>query len=107
MPVAYSYMEERLPHYMFIAAGSDGYFTTMMLLRTTIYFDGHELIPFPGSSMERNLLSVDVSCRLRISMLVSSTPKFLQHWPNLFFLPLVSFKTMNQAKNSSFGLAFA
>ncbi|KAA0185833.1 putative 5' tyrosyl DNA phosphodiesterase, partial [Hyalella azteca] len=69
VPVTYSYMEERLPQYMFIAAGSEGYFTTMLLLRTTVYFDGHELVSFPSTVMSRNLLVVDAhigACNLRL-----------------------------------------
>lgn len=67
VPVVYSYMEERLPHFMFIAAGSEEYFTTMLLRRTSVYFDGHELLPFPGSCMGRNLLAVEAhigACQL-------------------------------------------
>lgn len=64
VPVVYTYMEERLPQYMFIAAGSEEYFTTMLLRRTSVYFDGHELLPFPGSCMGRNLLVVEVSIGL-------------------------------------------
>ncbi|KAF2353020.1 Endonuclease/exonuclease/phosphatase [Trinorchestia longiramus] len=69
VPVTYSYMEERLSHYMFIAAGPENYFCTVLLLRTTVYFDGHELISFPSTSMSRNLLSVDAhigACNLRL-----------------------------------------
>lgn len=61
IPIVYSYMEEHLPQYMFIAAGAEGYFTAVLLLRTTIYFDGHKLIDFPSTVMERNLLIVEVS----------------------------------------------
>ena len=37
------------------------YFTVTLLNMFTIYYDSHEIIEFPQSTMERNLLKVDVS----------------------------------------------
>jgi len=59
-PTVYSYMEEKFPQYMFISAGNREYFCVMLLLRTTVYFDGHQLVDFDNSRMGRNLLVVDV-----------------------------------------------
>ena len=58
----YNYMEEKMPQYMFVAAGNHDYFCVMMLRRTSVYFDGHELMEFENTRMGRNLLVVDVRC---------------------------------------------
>ena len=64
IPVTYSYFEEHLPSYSFIAGGSSDYFTATLLYRLTVYFDGHTICPYPGTIMDRNMLIVNVSCIL-------------------------------------------
>ena len=46
---------------MAIPTGSGDYFTATFLLRTTIHFDEHLLIPFENTRMGRSLMCVDVS----------------------------------------------
>ncbi|XP_063231349.1 tyrosyl-DNA phosphodiesterase 2-like [Bacillus rossius redtenbacheri] len=59
IPETFTYLEDRLPEYMCIAGNTEGYFSATLLRRFTIYFDGHEIVTYPGSLMMRNLLSVE------------------------------------------------
>lgn len=59
VPITFSYLENALPQYVFVAGGTDNYFCATALLRTTVYFDGHTILNFKGTRMGRNLLCVE------------------------------------------------
>ncbi|XP_045610571.1 tyrosyl-DNA phosphodiesterase 2 [Procambarus clarkii] len=59
VPKTYSYLEDLLPQFVFVVGDTKEYFTAILLRRTTVYFDGHNLIPFTNTCMGRNLLCVE------------------------------------------------
>ncbi|XP_042210742.1 tyrosyl-DNA phosphodiesterase 2-like [Homarus americanus] len=80
VPKTYTYLEDLLPQFVFIVGDTEEYFTAILLRRTTVYFDGHNLIPYPNTVMGRNLLSVeahigDVKLRL-LNTHLESTANF-------------------------------
>lgn len=54
------------------------YFTVTMLNICTIYYDSHEVIPFPGTTMDRNLLKVEVG--FAVKMLTLLEPSTLNYF---------------------------
>lgn len=58
IPETYSCIEQGLPGYKCISGGSDGYFTTTLLRTKTVTYNEHEIVRFPTSVMERNMLIV-------------------------------------------------
>ncbi|KAB7499836.1 Tyrosyl-DNA phosphodiesterase 2 [Armadillidium nasatum] len=69
IPATYSYLEDHLPQYMIVPGGLENYFVATLLKRTTVYFDGHFIEPFPNTLMGRNILFVDChigSLKLRL-----------------------------------------
>lgn len=60
VPHTCQYLEDLLPHYLFLMGNTDEYFTATLLQRTTVHFDGQTVVPFANTSMGRNLLCVEV-----------------------------------------------
>ncbi|KAK7874296.1 hypothetical protein R5R35_007776 [Gryllus longicercus] len=58
IPETFRYISEKLPEYMCIQGNNVEYFTAVLLRRFTIYYDSHNIIPFSGSRMGRNLIHV-------------------------------------------------
>ncbi|XP_034618324.1 tyrosyl-DNA phosphodiesterase 2 [Trachemys scripta elegans] len=56
-----SYLQKRAVSYTIIPGNIDGYFTAIMLKKSRVKFLRQEIIPFPTTSMMRNLLVVHVN----------------------------------------------
>uniref|UniRef100_A0A0P4W6W8 Tyrosyl-DNA phosphodiesterase 2 n=1 Tax=Scylla olivacea TaxID=85551 RepID=A0A0P4W6W8_SCYOL len=80
IPNTFTYLEQLLPQFLFIAGGVDNYFTLTLLRRTTVHFDDQTLEPFANTSMGRNLLCVEAHIgELKLQLLNShleSTAEF-------------------------------
>ncbi|XP_074843685.1 tyrosyl-DNA phosphodiesterase 2 isoform X2 [Carettochelys insculpta] len=61
IPPYFSYLQKRAVSYTIIPGNIDGYFTAIMLKNSRVKFLRHEIIPFPTTSMMRNLLVVHVT----------------------------------------------
>ncbi|XP_074843684.1 tyrosyl-DNA phosphodiesterase 2 isoform X1 [Carettochelys insculpta] len=61
IPPYFSYLQKRAVSYTIIPGNIDGYFTAIMLKNSRVKFLRHEIIPFPTTSMMRNLLVVHVN----------------------------------------------
>ncbi|NXG68280.1 TYDP2 phosphodiesterase, partial [Baryphthengus martii] len=61
VPPHLSFLQMRASSYTVIPGNIDGYFTAMMLKKSRVKLLKHEIIPFPTTSMMRNLLVVHVS----------------------------------------------
>lgn len=59
VPETFSYIENKLPEYQCIPGGHGEYFTATLLRRFTTYYDSHEVMDFPSTSMGRNLLKTE------------------------------------------------
>ncbi|XP_042320960.1 tyrosyl-DNA phosphodiesterase 2 [Sceloporus undulatus] len=57
LPV-FNYIQKRAVSYTIIPGNTDGYFTAIMLKKSRVSIIKHEIIPFPTTSMMRNLLAV-------------------------------------------------
>ncbi|XP_020637230.3 tyrosyl-DNA phosphodiesterase 2 [Pogona vitticeps] len=58
IPPYLNYLQKRAVSYTIIPGNTDGYFTAMMLKKSRVRVLKHEIIPFPTTSMMRNLLAV-------------------------------------------------
>ncbi|XP_038626937.1 tyrosyl-DNA phosphodiesterase 2 isoform X1 [Tachyglossus aculeatus] len=61
IPAYYSYLKKRATNYTIIPGCEDGYFTVIMLKKSSVKFISREITPFPETKMLRNLLSVKVN----------------------------------------------
>ncbi|XP_043364228.1 tyrosyl-DNA phosphodiesterase 2 isoform X1 [Dermochelys coriacea] len=61
IPPYFSYLQKRTVSYTIIPGNIDGYFTAIMLKTSRVKFLRQEIIPFPTTSMMRNLLVVHVN----------------------------------------------
>ncbi|XP_030408405.1 tyrosyl-DNA phosphodiesterase 2 [Gopherus evgoodei] len=61
IPPYLSYLQKRAVSYTIIPGNIDGYFTAVMLKKSRVKFLRQEIIPFPTTSMMRNLLVVHVN----------------------------------------------
>lgn len=61
IPPYLSYLQKRAVSYTIIPGNIDGYFTAIMLKKSRVKFLRQEIIPFPTTSMMRNLLVVHVN----------------------------------------------
>ncbi|NWI69866.1 TYDP2 phosphodiesterase, partial [Todus mexicanus] len=61
IPPHLSLLQMRAGNYTIIPGNIDGYFTVVMLKKSRVKLLKHEIIPFPTTSMMRNLLVVHVS----------------------------------------------
>ncbi|CAM4508115.1 unnamed protein product [Lepidochelys olivacea] len=61
IPAYFSYLQKRAVSYTIIPGNIDGYFTAIMLKKSRVKFLRQEIIPFPTTSMMRNLLVVHVN----------------------------------------------
>lgn len=66
VPDTLSYLQDLLPQFVFVVGDTSQYFTATLLRRTTVHFDAHTIIPFPNTTMGRNLLSVQVQTQFSI-----------------------------------------
>ncbi|CAL4062743.1 unnamed protein product, partial [Meganyctiphanes norvegica] len=102
VPVTFSYLENALPQYVFVAAGTDDYFCATLLLRTSVYFDGHSIIPFKNTRMGRNLLCIEAHIgELKLNLLnthLESTAEFAEERMEQL---KVALKNLTTAKNSN------
>ncbi|XP_042866505.1 tyrosyl-DNA phosphodiesterase 2-like isoform X2 [Penaeus japonicus] len=102
IPETYSYLEDLLPQFVFIAGGSREYFTATLLRRTTVYFDGHNLIQFQNSVMGRNLLCVEAHIGdIKLNLLnahLESTAEFSKQRTEQLSM---AFNRMKSAANNS------
>ncbi|KAG8224088.1 hypothetical protein J437_LFUL001782 [Ladona fulva] len=60
IPETIDYIEEKLPEYHVISGrmGEEDYFSGVLLLRFTVQYESHKIIPHETSHMKRNLLCV-------------------------------------------------
>ncbi|KAI8488822.1 Tyrosyl-DNA phosphodiesterase 2 [Branchiostoma belcheri] len=58
IPQTFAYIEAKCDRYKTIAAGTVGYFTAMLLRKSSITFVSENIHPFPTTQMMRNLLIV-------------------------------------------------
>ncbi|XP_060630892.2 tyrosyl-DNA phosphodiesterase 2 [Anolis sagrei] len=58
IPPLFDYLQKRAVSYTIIPGNTDGYFTAIMLKKSRVKIIKHEIIPFPTTSMMRNLLAV-------------------------------------------------
>lgn len=49
--------------YQAFFGGDSGYFTAVLLKRSTCFYDDHQVTPFPGSVMGRNLIAVNANVK--------------------------------------------
>nr|XP_027207911.1 tyrosyl-DNA phosphodiesterase 2-like [Penaeus vannamei] len=102
VPETYSYLEDLLPQFVFIAGGSREYFVATLLRRTTVYFDGHNLIQFQNSVMGRNLLCVEAHIgEVKLNLLnahLESTAEFSRQRTEQLSM---AFSRMKSAANNS------
>ncbi|XP_063588200.1 tyrosyl-DNA phosphodiesterase 2-like [Penaeus indicus] len=102
IPETYSYLEDLLPQFVFIAGGSREYFVATLLRRTTVYFDGHNLIQFQNSVMGRNLLCVEAHIgEVKLNLLnahLESTAEFSRQRTEQLSM---AFSRMKSATNNS------
>ncbi|TFJ98741.1 DDB1- and CUL4-associated factor 11 [Platysternon megacephalum] len=61
IPPYLSYLQKRAVSYTIIPGNIDGYFSAIMLKKSRVKFLRQEIIPFPTTSMMRNLLVVHVN----------------------------------------------
>ncbi|XP_054020156.1 tyrosyl-DNA phosphodiesterase 2-like [Dryobates pubescens] len=61
VPPHLGFLQKRLSNYTIIPGNVVGYFTAIMLKKSSVKLLKHEIIPFPTTSMMRNLLVVHVS----------------------------------------------
>ncbi|NXF95314.1 TYDP2 phosphodiesterase, partial [Eubucco bourcierii] len=61
VPPHLSLLQKRLGNYTVIPGNVDAYFTAIMLKKSRVKLLKHEIVPFPTTSMMRNLLVVHVS----------------------------------------------
>ncbi|KFP25800.1 Tyrosyl-DNA phosphodiesterase 2, partial [Colius striatus] len=61
IPPYLCFLQMRAGNYTIIPGNIDGYFTVVMLKKSRVKLLKHEIIPFPTTSMMRNLLVVHVS----------------------------------------------
>ncbi|KAM9308309.1 tyrosyl-DNA phosphodiesterase 2 [Gastrophryne carolinensis] len=80
IPPYYEYLKKRAVSYTIITGNDDGYFTAIMLRKSRVKLISQEIIPFPSTSMMRNLLVVNVNvCGNPICLMTShleSTKEF-------------------------------
>ncbi|XP_060100118.1 tyrosyl-DNA phosphodiesterase 2 [Heteronotia binoei] len=58
VPPYLNYLQKRAVSYTIIPGNTEGYFTAIMLKKSRVRVLKHEIIPFPTTSMMRNLLAV-------------------------------------------------
>lgn len=51
-------LNEHLSEYEYFSGNNTGYFITIMIRRDTMKVKGHEIVPYPSTQMDRNLLIV-------------------------------------------------
>ncbi|NXG31544.1 TYDP2 phosphodiesterase, partial [Dromaius novaehollandiae] len=61
IPMYLSYLQKRAGNYTIIPGNIDGYFTAIMLKNSRVKLVKQEIVPFPTTSMMRNLLVVHVN----------------------------------------------
>ncbi|KAM4688326.1 tyrosyl-DNA phosphodiesterase 2 isoform 2-T2 [Discoglossus pictus] len=61
IPPYYEYLKKRAVSYNIIAGNEDGYFTAIMLKKSRVRLISQEIIPYPTTSMMRNLLVANVN----------------------------------------------
>ncbi|XP_017360724.2 tyrosyl-DNA phosphodiesterase 2 [Cebus imitator] len=61
IPPYCSYLKKRAKNYEIITGHEEGYFTAIMLKKSRVKLKSQEIIPFPSTSMMRNLLCVHVN----------------------------------------------
>ncbi|KAM8967703.1 tyrosyl-DNA phosphodiesterase 2 [Pelodytes ibericus] len=61
IPPYYDYLKKRAVSYTIITGNDDGYFTAIMLKTSRVKLISKEIVPFPGTSMMRNLLVANVN----------------------------------------------
>ncbi|XP_048364317.1 tyrosyl-DNA phosphodiesterase 2 [Sphaerodactylus townsendi] len=61
IPSYLNYLQKRAVSYTIIPGNTEGYFTAIMLKKSRVTILKHEIIPFPTTSMMRNLLAVNAT----------------------------------------------
>lgn len=61
IPPYVQYLKKRAVSYLIIEGGEEGYFTGMMLKKTSVKFSESEIVPYPTTQMMRNLLVAQVT----------------------------------------------
>jgi len=62
IPETFSYIEQKLPDYLCIAAAQDNYFVATLLRKGRVYCDKIKVIDYPGTRMYRSILAVKAHC---------------------------------------------
>ncbi|XP_064651882.1 tyrosyl-DNA phosphodiesterase 2-like [Lineus longissimus] len=72
VPNTYRVIKESLADYLMIPGNDEGYFTAILLRRTTVECESHEVLQFYTSMMARNLLVVEAKVKGKSFKLMTS-----------------------------------
>ncbi|XP_063779333.1 tyrosyl-DNA phosphodiesterase 2 isoform X2 [Pseudophryne corroboree] len=76
----FEYLKKRAVSYTIITGNDDGYFTAIMLKKSRVKLISQEIVPFPNTSMMRNLLIVNVNiCGNNICLMTSHLESTKDH----------------------------
>ncbi|XP_018411794.1 PREDICTED: tyrosyl-DNA phosphodiesterase 2 [Nanorana parkeri] len=80
IPPYYEYLKKRAVSYTIITGNEDGYFTAIMLKKSRAILVNQEIVPFPTTSMMRNLLVANVKlCGNDICLMTSHLESTKEH----------------------------
>ncbi|KAM5158141.1 tyrosyl-DNA phosphodiesterase 2 [Mantella aurantiaca] len=80
IPPYYEYLKKRAVSYTIVKGNDDEYFTAIMLKKSRAKLVSQEIIPFPTTSMMRNLLMVNVTlCGSNICLMTSHLESTKDH----------------------------
>ncbi|XP_075069256.1 tyrosyl-DNA phosphodiesterase 2 isoform X2 [Mixophyes fleayi] len=80
IPPYYEYLKKRAVSYTIITGNEDGYFIAIMLKKSRVKLVSQEIVPFPNTSMMRNLLVANVNiCGNNICLMTSHLESTKDH----------------------------
>ncbi|XP_067393675.1 tyrosyl-DNA phosphodiesterase 2 isoform X1 [Emydura macquarii macquarii] len=102
IPPYFTYLQKRALNYTIIPGNIDGYFTAIMLKNSRVKFLRQEIIPFPTTSMMRNLLVVHVNiCGNELCLMTSHLESTRNHAKERLNQLRQVLKTMQEASEST------
>ncbi|XP_075777254.1 tyrosyl-DNA phosphodiesterase 2 [Pelodiscus sinensis] len=102
IPPYFSYLQKRAVSYTIIPGNIGGYFTAIMLKNSRVKFLRQEIIPFPTTSMMRNLLVVYVNISgNELCLMTSHLESTKSHAKERLNQLRQVFKTMQEASEST------
>ncbi|NXE20520.1 TYDP2 phosphodiesterase, partial [Ardeotis kori] len=95
-------LQMRASSYTIIPGNVDGYFTAIMLKKSRVRLLKHEIIPFPTTSMMRNLLVVHVSISgNELCLMTSHLESTKNHWKERIKQLQIVFNKMQKESEST------